>query len=66
MTRSEVRFGLVGKEHWGYPEWIDQDKAAETRRVMHEKVCVSGQQSGMGEGQSKRDGGPRRQGACIG
>ncbi|PWN99954.1 putative KRE2-alpha-1,2-mannosyltransferase [Tilletiopsis washingtonensis] len=42
MTRSEVRFGLVGKEHWGYPEWIDQDKAAETRRVMHEKKIIYG------------------------
>ncbi len=38
MTRAEIRFGLVPKEHWGYPDWIDQKKAAETR----EKMKVSG------------------------
>lgn len=35
MTDSEVRFGLIPKEHWGYPDWIDQEKAAETRRKAH-------------------------------
>jgi len=34
MTRAECRFGLVPKEHWGYPEWISQEKAAETRVKM--------------------------------
>lgn len=38
MTRSEVRFGFVERKHWGYPEWIDQNKAAETRRIMKQKV----------------------------
>lgn len=41
MTRSEIRFGLVPKEHWSYPDWIDQSKAAETRRKMREDVRVS-------------------------
>lgn len=34
MTRSQVTFGLVPKEHWGYPSWIDQAKAAEERKKM--------------------------------
>lgn len=31
MTQSELRFGEVLKEHWGYPDWISQEKAKETR-----------------------------------
>ncbi|CAO1633414.1 unnamed protein product [Jaminaea pallidilutea] len=42
MTRSEVRFGFVEKKHWGYPEWIDQNKAAETRRIMKDKNIIYG------------------------
>ena len=34
MTRAEIRFGKVGKEHWGYPDFIDQKKAADTRERM--------------------------------
>lgn len=34
MTRSECRFGLIPKEHWGYPDFISQEKAAETREKM--------------------------------
>ena len=37
MTRSEVRFGLVPKEQWSYPEWISQDMAATSRKSMREK-----------------------------
>lgn len=42
MTRSETRFGLVPKEHWGYPDWISQDKAAETRKEMAQKQILYG------------------------
>ncbi|CAI4038334.1 hypothetical protein SMKI_04G6780 [Saccharomyces mikatae IFO 1815] len=28
---SEVKFGILPKEHWSYPEWIDQAKAADVR-----------------------------------
>lgn len=34
MTRSEVRFGFIGPEMWGYPDWIDQTRAAESRKKM--------------------------------
>ena len=42
MTRSEVRFGLVPKEHWSYPDWINQTKAAECRKAMVEKEVIYG------------------------
>ena len=28
---GNVKFGLVPKEHWSYPDFIDQEKAAQTR-----------------------------------
>ncbi|KAJ1657197.1 alpha 1,2-mannosyltransferase 2.4.1 [Dispira simplex] len=34
MTKSDVTFGLVPKEHWSYPSWINQTLAAETRENM--------------------------------
>lgn len=37
MTRSEVRFGLVPKEQWSYPEWISESMAATSRKSMREK-----------------------------
>ncbi|WFD06784.1 hypothetical protein MVES1_002138 [Malassezia vespertilionis] len=42
MTRSETRFGLIPKEHWSYPDFIDQDKAADTRRIMTEQRIIYG------------------------
>lgn len=43
MTRAPIHFGLVPKEHWSYPSWIDQDKAAETRKKMEEADIVYGE-----------------------
>lgn len=34
MTRSECRFGLIDQDQWGYPSWIDQEKAAKARQMM--------------------------------
>ncbi|SCU85060.1 LADA_0D05468g1_1 [Lachancea dasiensis] len=31
VVSSDVQFGLIPKEHWSFPEWIDEDKAAEVR-----------------------------------
>lgn len=41
MTRSECRFGLIPKEHWGYPDFISQEKAAETRVKMKDIIYGS-------------------------
>lgn len=32
LVSGEAKFGLVPSEHWGYPEWIDQDYAAWCRK----------------------------------
>ncbi|KAH8921868.1 glycosyltransferase family 15 protein [Atractiella rhizophila] len=40
MTRSEVSFGVVPKEHWSYPDWIDQEKAARERKKMAEEGII--------------------------
>ncbi|KAJ3181953.1 alpha 1,2-mannosyltransferase 2.4.1 [Gaertneriomyces sp. JEL0708] len=43
---SKVEFGLVPREHWSYPEWINQTYAAETRKKMEEdKVIYGGSES---------------------
>ncbi|KAG2177696.1 hypothetical protein INT44_008210 [Umbelopsis vinacea] len=31
LTESEVKFGFVEKDMWGYPDWVDQKKAADGR-----------------------------------
>ncbi|AGO13612.1 AaceriAGL267Cp [[Ashbya] aceris (nom. inval.)] len=35
---SKVRFELIPKEHWSYPSWIDQSKAADTREKMKDII----------------------------
>lgn len=42
MTRSECRFGKIGEEHWGFPEWIDKDRAAKVREEMKKKKIIYG------------------------
>ncbi|WFD03189.1 hypothetical protein MOBT1_001878 [Malassezia obtusa] len=42
MTRSEVRFGFIGPEMWGYPDWINQTYAAEQRKKMTEEQVIYG------------------------
>lgn len=42
MTRAPVYFGLVPKEHWSYPSWIDQNKAAAAREKMGQDGIIYG------------------------
>lgn len=42
MTRAPVYFGLVPKEHWSYPDYIDQSKAAATRERMGKEGIIYG------------------------
>lgn len=39
---GKAEFGLIPSEHWSYPEWIDQDKAAETRTEMANNNIIYG------------------------
>ncbi|KAI7898247.1 nucleotide-diphospho-sugar transferase [Cokeromyces recurvatus] len=42
MTKADVQYGLVPEEHWSYPDWIDQEKAAECRKNMASRNIVYG------------------------
>ncbi|KAJ8610932.1 hypothetical protein MRB53_038236 [Persea americana] len=42
LVSGKTKYGLIGEEHWSFPEWIDQDKAAETRRDMGERKIIYG------------------------
>ncbi|GAA5835185.1 hypothetical protein JCM3766R1_006895 [Sporobolomyces carnicolor] len=46
ITRSEVHFYVIPKEHWSYPEWINKTYAAEERQKMvDENVIYGGSES---------------------
>lgn len=46
MTRAECRFSLVPEEHWSYPSWIDQGKAADARaKMVADDVIYGGSES---------------------
>ncbi|KAL0079314.1 glycosyltransferase family 15 protein [Phycomyces blakesleeanus] len=34
LTKAETKYGLIPQEHWGYPEWIDVEKADKLRHKM--------------------------------
>ena len=42
LTDSSVEFGLIPKEHWYQPEWIDEEKASESRKKMAENNVIYG------------------------
>jgi len=44
LTDSSVEFGLIPKEHWYQPDWIDEEKASESRKKMAENNVIYGGQ----------------------
>ncbi|KAH3681425.1 hypothetical protein WICPIJ_007582 [Wickerhamomyces pijperi] len=42
LITGETKYGLIPKEHWSFPEWIDLDKAAATRETMKQKKIIYG------------------------
>ncbi|WPH04539.1 Alpha-1,2 mannosyltransferase KTR1 [Acrodontium crateriforme] len=42
LTSGKTHYGKIGKEQWGFPEWIDQDKAKKVREDMHERKIIYG------------------------
>ncbi|KAE9398864.1 glycosyltransferase family 15 protein [Gymnopus androsaceus JB14] len=34
LTFSKMKFGLIPKEHWSQPDWINEEKASEARKQM--------------------------------
>ncbi|CAM9024096.1 unnamed protein product [Wickerhamomyces anomalus] len=42
LVSGTTKFGLIPKEHWSFPEWIDLEKAAKTREDMKQKNIIYG------------------------
>ncbi|CCC68767.1 hypothetical protein NCAS_0B06830 [Naumovozyma castellii] len=42
LISGKTKYGVVPHEHWSFPPWIDQDKAAKVRDEMREKKIIYG------------------------
>lgn len=42
LVSGNTHYGVIPKEHWSYPEWIDQDKAKKVREDMKERKIIYG------------------------
>lgn len=42
LTHAEVEFGLIPKEHWVQPPWIDEEKATTARENMVKQNVIYG------------------------
>lgn len=42
LVSGRARYGKIGEEHWGFPDFIDQDKAARVREDMNERGIIYG------------------------
>lgn len=42
LVSGTTKYGLIPKEHWSYPDWIDKEKAALAREEMVAKKVIYG------------------------
>lgn len=42
LVTGTAKYGLIPKEHWSFPEWIDLEKAAKTREEMAKAKIIYG------------------------
>ncbi|KAJ2931372.1 hypothetical protein H1R20_g5751, partial [Candolleomyces eurysporus] len=42
ITESEVYFGLIPRDHWNQPDWIDEEKATKAREDMVKNNVIYG------------------------
>lgn len=42
LVSGTTKYGVIPKEHWSFPDWIDQKKAAKVRDEMKEKKVIYG------------------------
>lgn len=42
LVSGNTKYGLIPKEHWGFPDWIDKERAAKTREEMAQKKIIYG------------------------
>lgn len=42
LVSGQTYYGIIPKEHWSYPEWIDKDKARRVREDMAQRKIIYG------------------------
>jgi alpha 1,2-mannosyltransferase len=42
LVSGKTKYGVIPKEHWSFPEWIDLNKAAKVREKMREDKVIYG------------------------
>lgn len=42
LTSGKTRYGKIGPEHWGFPDFIDQERAKKVREDMKERKIIYG------------------------
>ncbi|KAK9472874.1 nucleotide-diphospho-sugar transferase [Dipodascopsis tothii] len=42
LVSGTTKYGKIPKEHWGFPDWIDQDRAGRVREEMRRKQIIYG------------------------
>jgi alpha 1,2-mannosyltransferase len=42
LVSGNTKYGKIPKEHWSFPDFIDQDRAKKVREEMHEKKIIYG------------------------
>ncbi|EGV66243.1 hypothetical protein CANTEDRAFT_112796 [Yamadazyma tenuis ATCC 10573] len=42
IVSGKTKYGLIPKEHWSYPEWVDLEKAAKSREDMKAAKIIYG------------------------
>jgi alpha 1,2-mannosyltransferase len=42
LTNANVQFGLIPRDHWYQPDWIDEKKATEAREIMIKNQVIYG------------------------
>ena len=48
LTDAPVEFGVIPGEHWNQPDWIDEERALESRKKMkHDGVMYGGASSAV-------------------
>ena len=49
LTDAKVEFGLIPRDHWYQPDWIDEQRATEGRNKMVADSVIYGGGSTIGE-----------------
>lgn len=42
LVSGTTHYGIIPREHWSYPDWVDQEKAKKARQEMGQKKIIYG------------------------